>query len=58
MSENQFSMVSDWMVNGNINDYVKAHMDVNRLELVGLLFQVLISSLSYRLSSWQASPGG
>ena len=35
MSETQFVMVSDWMVNGNINDFVKAHPDANRLELVG-----------------------
>ena len=35
MSETQFAMISDWMVNGNINDFVKAHPDVNRLELVG-----------------------
>ena len=35
MSETQFTMVSDWMVNGNINDFVKAHPDANRLELVG-----------------------
>ena len=35
MSEGQFAMVSDWMVNGNINDFVKAHPDTNRLELVG-----------------------
>jgi len=36
MSETQFAMVSDWMANGNINDFVKVHQDVNRLELVGL----------------------
>ena len=35
MSETQFAMISDWMVNGNINDFVKAHPDTNRLELVG-----------------------
>ena len=35
MSDTQFAMVSDWMVNGNINDFVKAHPDANRLELVG-----------------------
>ena len=35
MSETQFAMVSDWMANGNINDFVKAHPDANRLELVG-----------------------
>ena len=35
MTETQFMMVSDWMVNGNVNDFVKAHPDANRLELVG-----------------------
>ena len=35
MSETQFAMVSDWMGNGNINDYVKAHPEANRLKLVG-----------------------
>jgi hypothetical protein len=28
-------MVSDWMADGNITDFVKAHPDVNRLALVG-----------------------
>lgn len=36
MSETQFSMTSDWMVNGNINKFVKTHPDANRLELVGI----------------------
>ena len=36
MSDTQFAMISDWMVNGNINDFVKARPDANRLELVGL----------------------
>ena len=36
MGNNQFAMVSEWMVNGNINEYVKAHWDVNRFELVRL----------------------
>ena len=35
VSENQFAMISDWMANGNINDFMKAHPDANRLELVG-----------------------
>ena len=35
MSDNQFAMVSEWMVNGNINEYVKVRRDVNRFELVG-----------------------
>jgi len=30
-----FAMISEWMVNGNINEFVKAHRDANRLELVG-----------------------
>ena len=40
MSETHFAMVSDWMVNGNINDFVKARPDANRLELVGLSLKV------------------
>jgi len=35
MSESRFAMISDWMVNGNINNFVKAHPDADRLELVG-----------------------
>lgn len=38
MSENRFAMVSEWMINGNINEYVKAHPDADRFGLVGLLF--------------------
>lgn len=33
-SENEFATVSDWMVNGNINEYVKAHPEVDRLMLL------------------------
>jgi hypothetical protein len=40
MSETQFATISDWMVNGNINDFVRAHPDVNRLELVGFSLRV------------------
>jgi hypothetical protein len=39
MTENQFAMVSEWMVHGNINDFVKAHPDVDRLGLVGFLLR-------------------
>jgi hypothetical protein len=38
MIENQFVMVSEWMVNGDINGFVKNHAGVNRLELVCFLF--------------------
>ena len=45
MSETQLAMVSDWMVNGNINDFVKAHPDVDWVELVSFPSKVLLSSL-------------
>jgi len=41
MSENRFAMASDWMVNGNIREFVKAHPDVDRLGLVGFPFKAL-----------------
>ena len=34
MDKDQFAMVSEWMANGNINEFVKAHWKVNRFELV------------------------
>ena len=35
MIKKVFAMVSEWMINGNINEFVKAHRDANRFELVG-----------------------
>ena len=35
MSKGRFAMISEWMTNGNINDFIKAHPDVDRLALVG-----------------------
>ena len=37
MGNNHFAMASEWMVNGNINEYIKANWDVNRFELVGFV---------------------
>ena len=34
MSTNEFAMASEWMDNGNVNQFVKVHKDVNRFELV------------------------
>ena len=34
MAETQHAMVSEWMSNGNINQFVKGHQSVNRFELV------------------------
>ena len=45
MSETQFAMISDWMVNGNINSFVKAHPDADQLELVGFSFKTSLPSL-------------
>ena len=51
MSETQFAMISDWMVHGNINDFVKAHPDVNRLELVCFSLRFSLSSIDDRMAS-------
>ena len=34
MTETTFAMVSEWMPNGNINQFVTAHQDANRFQLV------------------------
>ena len=34
MDDGQFAMVSEWMVNGTINEFVKTHRDTNRFKLV------------------------
>jgi hypothetical protein len=34
MADSQFVMVSEWMTNGNINEFIKRNKDVNRFELV------------------------
>ena len=41
MTETQFAMISEWMVNKNINDFVKANQDVDRLGLVDFSIQTL-----------------
>jgi len=35
-----FAMVSEWMVNGNINEFIGAHRDANRFKLVSFLFTI------------------
>ena len=34
MGDSEFAMVSEWMANGNINEFIKAHRDANRFGLV------------------------
>ena len=43
--ETHFAMISDWMVNGNINDFVRAQPAVDRLGLVGCSIKISPSSL-------------
>ena len=48
MGNNRFMMVSEWMINGDINEFVKVHGDVNRFELVGFYsYHWLHASLTY-----------
>ena len=35
ISDNQFVMVSEWMADGNIIEFIKKHKDANRFKLVG-----------------------
>jgi len=45
MSKAQFAMVSEWMANGSINEFVKAHPDADRPGLVSFLFDASPSPL-------------
>ena len=46
MADGRYVMVSEWMVNGNINEFAEAHPDADRLGLVSFLFRVLSSQFS------------
>jgi hypothetical protein len=39
MTKTKFEIVSEWMSNRNINQFVTAYHDVNRFKLVGYLFK-------------------
>jgi serine/threonine protein kinase len=47
MSESHFAMVSEWMENGSISDFLKKNPDANPLELVSLWPKI---SLCFRLT--------
>ena len=36
MTGPRYAMVSEWMVNGNINEFVEKHPEADRLGLVGV----------------------
>ena len=44
MTENEFAMVSEWMSNGNINQFVRERQDANRFKLVSFLYAVTETS--------------
>lgn len=54
MADRHFVMVSEWMENGNVNEFVKANQDANRFELVGYFccqsYPVLITLNSSKMS--------
>ena len=41
MTENQFAMVFERAENGNINEFLKAHHDADRVDLVRFSFEIL-----------------
>lgn len=47
MTEVHFAMVSEWMADGNIREFIKAYPDEDRLGLVSL-FKVSSSSVEVR----------
>lgn len=56
VTEHLFAMVSEWMSNGNIMEFVKARCDMNRFELVSILFDHWVPSpdidQSHGYGSW------
>ena len=42
MAKTRFVMVSEWMERGDINEFVKANPDMDRLGLVRFLFMTLL----------------
>ena len=46
MSTTEFAMMSEWMPNGDINQFVKKHSDVNRFGLVSFPRTFFVSHLS------------
>ena len=57
MTETQFAMVSEWMTNGNINQFVTVHQDANRFELVSFRSEsILVRNRQLRdFRSWGTS---
>lgn len=46
MNDTQFTMVSEWMANGNVNQFVEACPHMDRLGLVRFLFETWLLHVS------------
>jgi serine/threonine protein kinase len=57
MSGKHFAMVSEWMANGSINEFIKANPDANRFKLVGCPSYLFILSFSPPMVSSDSSKG-
>lgn len=42
ITDNRFAMVTEWMANGNVNEFVKANKDADRLGLVRFPSEVIL----------------
>ena len=51
MSEAHFAMVSEWMDSGNINEFVKANPDEDRLRLVRISLKITPPHLNF-IDDW------
>jgi len=47
MCNNRLAMASEWMTNGDVNKFIKAHRNVNQFELVGFQYSVLTADLAH-----------
>ena len=59
-TDNQLAMVTEWMVNGNVNEFVKVNKDADRLELVRFPLEVVLLHFlltTARTPSWETSVG-
>ena len=45
MTGPRYAMVSEWMVNGNINEFVEKHPEADRLGLVGVPSEAPVNSV-------------
>ena len=60
MTRTQLAMVSQWMANGNINQFVTTRREANRFELVRPVFRIPQSPLTvgdWDFRSWETPRG-